>query len=106
MGQRKLNRAPKVLFLACYFPPANTIGAARAWNMAKYLARVGWHISIITPCPSVWRHVDNPEETDIHLKRERIRRILTAHRWRCLRPDKLVCSERGFGWFVGGVAEE
>lgn len=95
-----------MLFLACYFPPASAIGCVRTWNVAKYLARIGWDVSVVTPHPSVWRDVYNPEKTTTHLKREGIDRILTAHRWRCLKPDRLNCSNRGFGWFVGGVCRK
>jgi glycosyltransferase involved in cell wall biosynthesis len=96
-------RRPKLLFLARAFPPLRVTACVRTWNLAKYLARLGWDITVVTPHPSVWRHVDSPEETDAHLKRAGIRRLLTGHRWRCLLPNSTSSWNRGPGWLLGGV---
>ena len=93
----------KLLFLAHPFPPFRTIASVRTWNIAKYLARSGWDITVVTIHPSLLRHVDHPKETDANLEREGIRRILTGHRWRCLVPDDLKWWNQGLGWLVGGV---
>ena len=100
------NRRPKLLFLAYYFPPLRAISCVRTSNIAKYLARLGWDVTVVTPHPSAWRHVDNPQETIAALEREGIRRILTSHRWRCLSPDHLNCRNQGLSWFVGGVCRK
>jgi glycosyltransferase involved in cell wall biosynthesis len=71
--------------------------------MAKYLARSGWTVTVVTPNPSLWRHVDDPDRVTAELKRERIRRILTGHRWRSLSPTGLKCWNRGLGWAAGGL---
>lgn len=39
---------PPVLLLAYYFPPENAIGAARPARFAKYLVRLGHHVSVIS----------------------------------------------------------
>ena len=101
--QQAVERRPRLLFLAYFFPPANAIACVRTWNIAKYLARLGWDITVVTLHPSIWRHTDNPEQTNIHLSHEGIRRILTDHRWRYLSPDHLKCWNRGIGWLSGGV---
>jgi glycosyltransferase involved in cell wall biosynthesis len=98
-----LNSHPKLLFLARPFPPSRTSACVRTWNIAKYLARLGWDVTVVTPEPSVWRHVDSPEAIDLQLRREGIRRILTNHRWRCLFPDFLKSWDQGPGWLMGGV---
>jgi glycosyltransferase involved in cell wall biosynthesis len=38
----------KILFIAYYFPPSNAAGAARAKSMAKYLARNGDSVTVLT----------------------------------------------------------
>jgi glycosyltransferase involved in cell wall biosynthesis len=98
-----LNRRPRLLFLAHRFPPASSSGCVRTWNTAKYMTKLGWDVTVVTPHPSVWKHVENPEKTHSDLKREGIQRILTGHQWRCLMPDLLDCWNQGLGWFAGGV---
>jgi len=96
-------KRPKLLFLACYFPPVQASGSVRARNIAKYLARLRWEVTVVTPDPSVWRNVEDPEKTTKELDREGIKRILTGHRWRCLVPNHMKCWNRGIGWVMGGV---
>jgi glycosyltransferase involved in cell wall biosynthesis len=98
-----LAKRPKLLFLARSFPPARLSSCIRTWNMAKHLARFGWDVTVVTPRPSVWRDVDDPEATALQLRREGIRRILTDHRWRCLLPAFLKCWNQGPGWLFGGA---
>lgn len=97
------NRRPRLLFLAHRFPPARAIACVRTWNIAKYLARLGWDLTVVTPHPSVWLHMENPENTVANLKKEGIRRILTDHRWHCLLPDHLKCWNENLGWLAGGI---
>lgn len=94
---------PKLLFLAYYFPPHNSSGCVRTWNIAMYLTRLGWDVTVVTPDPSMWRKVENSEEVLIQLESEGIKRILTNHRWRCLVPNHLKCWDEGLGWLAGGV---
>lgn len=101
MGQR--SHRPKLLFLACYFPPVQAIGAVRTGNMARYLARFGWEVTVVTPHSSVWRNADDIGKVSTELEREGIKRILTGHRWRCLVPNHLKCWDQRVGWVAGGV---
>jgi glycosyltransferase involved in cell wall biosynthesis len=96
------NRA-KLLFLACYFPPVQAIGAVRTGNIARYLAKLGWEVTVITPHPYLWRNVKDSEKISIELDAQGIHRILTDHRWRCLMPEHLTCRNRGVGWIAGGI---
>src|SRR5688572_6951098 len=93
---------PKLLFLACFFPPVQAIGAIRTRHIAKYLARLGWEITVVTPDPAVWRNVEDAQKVSTELEREGIRRIHTGHRWRCLEPSQLKYRDEGIGWIVGG----
>lgn len=94
---------PKLLFLACYFPPVQAVACVRTGNIARHLARLGWDVTVVTPDPSVWRKVEDVEKLSNELDAEGIRRILTGHRWRSLGPDHLNCWNRNIGWIVGGV---
>lgn len=98
-----LNRHPRLLFLTWHFPPVKAVACVRTWNIAKYLARLGWDVTVVTPNPSLRRYLENPEETEVNLKREGIRCILSGHQWRFLMPGPLKCWDRGLGWFAGGV---
>lgn len=105
-GQMALNGRPRLLFLAHGFPPASPSGCVRTWNIAKYLTRLGWGVTVVTPHASVWQDVEDPKRVNAAIEREGIQRILTGHRWRHLVPDSLNCWNRGVGWLVGGVCRK
>jgi len=44
----------RVLFLSYYFPPAAAIACVRTWALAKYLSRLGWEITVVTPKEEFW----------------------------------------------------
>src|SRR2546428_474934 len=94
---------PKLLFLAHPFPPCPVVGAVRTWNMARYLAKSGWDITVVTADPSVWRRNDDPLRGPNENERARIRRILTRHSWACLDPDLMNCRNTGIAWVLGGA---
>jgi glycosyltransferase involved in cell wall biosynthesis len=71
--------------------------------MAKYLARLGWQLTVVTPDPSLWRKVEDVEKVNRDVDREGIGRILTGFRWRCLAPEQLKCWNEGLGWVAGGI---
>lgn len=98
-----MNRNARLLFLTWNFPPLRSAGCVRTWNIVKYLKKLGWDITVVTPHPSVFRHLDASEEIDAYLKREGIGRIMTGHRWRCLVPEHLNCWNENLGWLAGGV---
>ena len=106
-GQAWLNnmttRRGRVLFLARHFPPSQGSACVRTWNVAKQLARFGWKVTVVTPHHSVWRHVENPLNTERELDREGIEAILTDHRWRFLDPYALKSRNHGWRWVVGGI---
>lgn len=72
---------PKLLFFAAYFPPAPTVASVRAWNMARYLARSGWDVTVVTPHPRLLRRKDDPERIERELARDGIRRIHVEFPW-------------------------
>ncbi len=93
--------ARRLLFLAYYFPPVNAIGAVRAYNMAKWLGRVGWEVTVVTPSATVWRNAEEVAEMELRLGREGIRCIRTEHHWRILSPGHLACPD-SWAWSVAG----
>jgi hypothetical protein len=93
----------RLLFVTYTFPPARTAGSVRTWIIAKYLARSGWEVTVLTPDPSLWRHIESPEAIANSLEREGIRRLPTDHRWRSLVADNVKCANHGLPWFIGGI---
>lgn len=73
---------PRLLFLACYFPPVNSMGSVRAWNIAKYLSRAGWDVRVVTPAAGIWRESFRSEVEP----QPGITRIDTGYRRRLLSP--------------------
>src|SRR5262245_57145112 len=96
--QQENVRRPKLLFLARSFPPVRGTARVRTWNIAKYLARLGWDVTVVTPLPSVWRNVDDPAPVSIQLEKEGIHRIQSDHSQRFLEPEVLTCRNRGLAW--------
>ncbi|MDR4464475.1 MAG: glycosyltransferase [Nitrospira sp.] len=90
-------RRQKLLFLAYPFPPAKTPGCVRTWNIAMHMTRLGWDVTVVTPDPAILRNVEDEEKTSVELKQTGIKRILTAHRFRCLTPGNL----KWWGWRLG-----
>jgi glycosyltransferase involved in cell wall biosynthesis len=105
-GEELLNRRPRLLFLAYSFPPATASGCVRTWSVAKFLSRLGWEVTVVTPHPSVWRRVEAPAVAEANLRREGIHRILTGHRWRWLEPEPLNCWNQNLGWLMGGICRK
>jgi len=97
-------RRPKLLFITYTFPPVRRSGSVRTWNIAKYLARSGWEITVVTPDPSRLRYVENPSATTAALHQEGIQRLLTGHSWSWLAADTVDCSNEGLPWLLGGIA--
>jgi glycosyltransferase involved in cell wall biosynthesis len=97
-------RRPKLLFIAWNFPPAQAIGSVRTGHIAKYLARLGWEVMVLTPDHRLMRRVENPEATIRALEAEGIRHLWTTHDLRFLAPNHLICRNQGLAWFVGGIA--
>jgi glycosyltransferase involved in cell wall biosynthesis len=98
-------KRPKILFLAYYFPPATTIACVRTWNIAKYLSRLGWGVTVVTPDPQLWQMKDHQEieKLNLELNKERIKRLPTGHAWQCLMPGHLNWGNTGIKWFWGGI---
>jgi glycosyltransferase involved in cell wall biosynthesis len=94
---------PRLLFVTYTFPPARVAGTVRVWSVAKYLARSGWAVTVLTPDPSLWRYVERAEETEIDLDREGVRRLATGHQWRWLAADSLKCSNNRLAWLLGVI---
>lgn len=88
-------RRPRLLYLACYFPPLNTIACVRTGHTARYLSERGWEVTVVTPDPTIWANVEAAEGVATELAQHGIRRILTGHRWSWLQPEPLRTRARG-----------
>ena len=71
-------------------PNVDERSRVRTRNTTKYLTRMGWDVTVVTPDPSVWRRVERAEQVAAELEQEGTRRILTGHRWRALHADELL----------------
>ena len=89
-----MNRRPKLLFLAYTFPPLQTSACVRTWSIAKYLSRLGWDVTVVTPDMPWIRDFSNNTTIAEKLRSEGIHRNLTDHRWRVLLPN---CWKGVFG---------
>ena len=98
-----MNSRPRLLFLAYAFPPLGAIGSVRAWNIAKYLTRRGWDVTVVTPDPALWRQLEKPEHATEAIRREGIRMLFTGHRWRCLNHEYLRLSDSGLSALAAGA---
>lgn len=94
---------PKLLFLARPFPPLRAVGCVRTWNIAKYLSRLGWQVTVVTPRPEVWRNVEDVEIWEKAFMREGIRRILTDHYSRWMLSGSMNGWESLVGKIGGGI---
>jgi glycosyltransferase involved in cell wall biosynthesis len=93
----------RLLYLAHYFPPASAIGAVRAWSTAKYLARLGWKVTVVTPAADVWRRTEDAAEAEERMRREGVRAIRTPQWLRSLSPAYYKCHNAGLGRWIGGA---
>ncbi len=93
-----------VLLLSYYYPPVNATACVRTGPLAKYLARLGWNVTVLTPNPAIWRD----DAVDTWMKREAalegIRLLYTDHGWRALSPGFLNCESGGMRGLMGKVS--
>jgi glycosyltransferase involved in cell wall biosynthesis len=97
-------RRRRLLLIAYYFPPANGIGGVRAFNIAKWLSREDWEVTVVTPAVEAWRNTENTETVERDLAREGIRCIRANHHWRILSPAHLACPDSWAWSLFGGVS--
>jgi glycosyltransferase involved in cell wall biosynthesis len=101
-----LARRPRLLFLARPFPPLRATACVRTWNMTKYLSRLGWDITVVTPHPSIWRYQESVDRIEASLRKEGVHRLLTDYRWRFLSPAQVDYPNQGFRWLAGGICRK
>src|SRR5437660_3227798 len=99
-----MNRKPRLLFLAHGFPPITTIGSVRAYNIAKWLTRKGWEVTVVTPYESAWARGGGALDIHDELTRQGIRCIRTGHRWRSLLPIQPERRKYGLARILGGMS--
>jgi len=102
MTRSLVTRKPRLLFLAYDFPPINNIGCVRAYNIAKWLTRRGWEVTVVTPHESAWRQSKSGADLHESLSLQGIRCMRTEHHWRALLP--VSTENRNLAWALGGVS--
>jgi len=71
---------PHLLFIAHPFPPTSVSGANRTWPLAKYLARMGWTVTVVSA------------------------REASLSRQRGVREMQDACRHEGVNWITVGTA--
>ncbi len=74
----------KVLFLARSFPPWENVATIRTGSIAKFLARLGWQVSVVTVAPILYARQPSDQPLSSPLAEPNVTRILTGHRARAL----------------------
>jgi glycosyltransferase involved in cell wall biosynthesis len=102
--ERSMINKPRLLFLSYAFPPINSIACVRAYNIAKWLTRKDWEVTVVTPYESAWARSDGTVDLHEELSRQGIRCMRTGHRWRSLLPSRVDRRRYGVARVVGGVS--
>ena len=89
----------RLLMIAYYFPPLGGAGVQRSAKFAKYLARLGWRIEVVSMAPSPFEPLDQSLAHDVLSERITIRRVPFHSRLRNL--DRLPG-----GWRIRATMEE
>jgi glycosyltransferase involved in cell wall biosynthesis len=97
-------RKPRLLFLAYFFPPAKVMASVRSSNIAKWLTRYGWEVTVVTPRGSVWRRFEDDTEAERELAQGGSRCLRTPYRWRFLTPWYTAASFEKGRWLTTRVA--
>lgn len=79
-------KKPRLLFLSFYFPPLRAVASVRTGNIAKYLSKMGWDVTVVTPDPLLWAVTDEPEKVTADSEKYNIKRILTGCKYLYLFP--------------------
>jgi glycosyltransferase involved in cell wall biosynthesis len=90
-------RRPRLLFLAYFFPPVRTIASVRSHEIAKWLVRLGWDVTVVTPETSVWKRTETVSDVHRMLETEGIRCLRTPHPWSTLASGHVVSFYDGTG---------
>jgi glycosyltransferase involved in cell wall biosynthesis len=97
--------------VAYYFPPLGGAGVQRSAKFAKYLARLGWQIDVISVIPPAFEPLDLTLEPEINHERisvtrvnhreafRKLDRLPGGWRVRALFQEWLLFPDRMAGWF-------
>lgn len=75
-----MKKSKNLLLISYFFPPFNGVASVRMSNIAFYLSKLGWQITIVTPDPKLWA-VDRKDEIDLNNKFPNIKFIYTDHKF-------------------------
>jgi glycosyltransferase involved in cell wall biosynthesis len=105
-----MDRAPRVLYLAFFFPPSRSSGVYRARATANHLARAGWDVTVHTaPREFFTRYIGSTDESleasvDPGIRIERpgmgyFRWERDIRRYGRFRANLPVVANAGYNWF-------
>jgi glycosyltransferase involved in cell wall biosynthesis len=75
-------QSKQILMLAYYFPPLGGAGVQRSAKFAKYLARLGWQVHVVSVVPPPFEPVDPSLERDIQHKQITVESVQYLPRFR------------------------
>lgn len=94
----------KLLFLARAFPPSQSIASVRNKNVAKYLARRGWQVTVATVKPSLLDQSGTATNHPNALQESGIEYLYTDHKYRFLVPGFLRSRFQVSAPFMASIA--
>ena len=81
------------------------MACVRTANVAKYLSRTGWDVTVVTPDPALWQLTDVPDRTAGELAQWNIHMLHTAHRWQCLCGYMKHAARPSVKWFAERIVD-
>lgn len=93
------NQINQILMIAYYFPPLGGAGVQRSSKFAKYLARQGWQVRVVSVVPQSFEPLDPSQEGEIQHQHIRVEPVNYQPRFR--KFDRLPG-----GWRLRGFLDE
>lgn len=88
---RLADSMPHLLFIAYPFPPTSVSGANRTWPLAKYLARMGWTVTVVSAREASFSRQKGVREMQDACRREGVNWITVGTAtWSADSPDAVV----------------
>lgn len=73
--------SPRLLFLAYWFRPTRAAASVRTWNLAKYLRRLGWEVTVVAAETPANAFQEKPGSAREAIRAENLDVIVTRHRF-------------------------
>lgn len=95
-----MEKRGRVLYIAYLFPPIQSIACVRSGNTAKYLARLGWDVTVVTIPPNASYPEDKSDHISAEIDAAGVRRLHATHPVRSLSQAVIHTSRFGIRGLV------